>query len=367
MKIINVVGARPNFVKIAPLVREMAKHEQINELLVHTGQHYDDAMSQDFFDELRISKPDIHLEIGSGSHAEQTAGVMIEFEKTLKKESPDLVVVVGDVNSTMACAIAATKLNIHVAHVEAGLRSRDMTMPEEVNRMVTDTISDLLFATSEQGVLNLQKEGVSEQRIHLVGNIMIDTLMSQRAVAEALTTYESMGVGKGDYALVTMHRPKNVDDAATLESMLGILQKVGEKIPIVFPAHPRTMARIKEFGLSSLVSQKPGDGPVFCCGPVKYTELMNLQMNAKLVLTDSGGIQEETTVLGVPCLTMRDNTERPETVAVGTNVIVGRDEARILENVAAVLAGTFKRGSVPPLWDGHTAERIVSVLLGSGL
>lgn len=363
MKIVNVIGTRPNFVKIAPLLKEMRKHRRIVQHLVHTGQHYDDEMSRDLLDDLRIPMPDTYLGIGSGSHARQTAEIMVGFEKVLIKHKPDLVTVVGDVNSTMACAVAAGKLNVRVAHVEAGLRSGDRTMPEEINRIVTDAVADLLFATSEHAVHNLRQEGIAKDRIHLVGNIMIDTLMENRKDAERLGVYEAMGASKGGYVLWTMHRPSNVDDCGALRHLLGVMREIGERIPVVFSAHPRTRVKIKEFGLKKIVAGHPGKGRISYCGPLGYRQLLNLQMNARFVVTDSGGIQEETTVLGIPCLTIRENTERPETVETGTNVLVGQDAGKIMLNAEKILAGRSKKGRIPSLWDGHTAERIVRVLL----
>ncbi|MDM8554064.1 UDP-N-acetylglucosamine 2-epimerase (non-hydrolyzing) [Desulfococcaceae bacterium HSG7] len=378
MKIINVVGTRPNFVKIAPLMKEMRKYKWITPLLVHTGQHYDVSMSQDFFRDLEIPTPDITLEVGSGSHARQTAKIMMRFEKVLLREKPDLVIVVGDVNSTMACAITAKKLLIKTAHVEAGLRSRDMAMPEEINRVVTDAITDYFFTTSKIANENLKAEGADNDKIFHVGNIMIDTLMLHLDAARALDTYTSFGLEKSNYALLTMHRPANVDNKATLENLLGTVNAIGKRMPVIFPAHPRTMMNIKKFGFDNFVNQiqnfhqnrhlnknsltENSCNSIHICSPLKYRELLNLTMNSKFVITDSGGLQEETTVCGVPCLTIRKNTERPETVTIGSNVVVGTEKNTIMENVDSILSGAFKKGGIPELWDGKTAQRIVKVV-----
>lgn len=378
LKIINVVGARPNFIKIGPIMKEMKRHPQIDPILLHTGQHYDVAMSQRFFEDLNIPAPDVNLEVGSGSHAEQTAQIMTRFEKVLMETRPDLVLVVGDVNSTLACTITAKKLLIKVAHVEAGLRSRDMTMPEEINRLVTDVLADYLFTTSEVANKNLESEGVAKNRIFYVGNIMIDTLVAFQEEAEKLNTHAAMGLERGNYVLLTMHRPSNVDDPDTLKSLLETLGIISQRLAVIFPIHPRTEKQIQKFGFDEYVQKlenfsASGLGKrlsihkekhaVYTCPPLGYKALLNLNMNAKLVITDSGGLQEETTVCGVPCLTIRENTERPETVSAGSNVVVGTDRDSILEQFYAVMNGQFKKGSVPPLWDGKTAQRIVRILL----
>ena len=351
MNVINVVGARPNLIKIAPLVEQMKRHPGIRQLLLHTGQHYDDQMSQIFFDDLGIPQPDIYLGVGSGSHAEQTARVMIAFEKALLEHEPDLVVVVGDVNSTLACTITAAKLSIPVAHVEAGLRSFDRAMPEEINRIVTDALSDFLFTTSREAGENLLHEGVPAEKIFFVGNVMIDTLNRHRGRARQLNTPARFGLEPGRYALLTLHRPSNVDNPETFADILDALTAIQCDFPILFPAHPRTVKRISEFGFAQRLDSAPD---LRLVDPLGYLEFLDLMMHAQLVLTDSGGIQEETTILGVPCLTIRENTERPITITEGTNVLVG--EAR------RVLKGEGKAGRVPELWDGRAAERIVSIL-----
>ena len=349
MKIFNVVGARPNFMKIAPIVEEMSKTADLKGILVHTGQHYDEGMSDVFFRELGIPVPDVHLGVGSGTHAEQTARVMVEFEKVCINEKPDLVVVVGDVNSTMACSIVAAKLLIPVAHVEAGLRSFDRTMPEEINRLVTDALSDLLFTTSRDADENLKREGVDPAKIHFVGNVMIDTLLKQRQKAAALDVEKPK-----QYALVTLHRPSNVDDPKVLGPILEALQQISRTMPVLFPIHPRTRKRVIDFGLSM-------DG-IRTLDPLGYLEFLNLESTASVVLTDSGGLQEETTILRVPCLTLRYNTERPVTIEHGTNIMVGPDKARILEAFRRIMNGDWKPSGPPEFWDGHAAQRIVQVI-----
>ena len=359
MKIINVVGARPNLMKIAPLVEEMRRHAGIEQLLVHTGQHYDARLSQVFFDELGIPQPDITLGVGSGSHAEQTARVLVGFEQVLLEHRPDAVVVVGDVNSTLACAITAAKLWVPVAHVEAGLRSLDRRMPEEINRIVTDALSDLLFTTSRDAGDNLAREGIAIEKIHFVGNVMIDTLNKHRVKAAQLDTPARLGLRSGGYALLTLHRPSNVDDPAVFAGILRALTEIQREIPILFPVHPRTVRRLNDFGFAERLAAAPG---LMLIEPQGYLAFLDLMMHARLVLTDSGGVQEETTILGVPCLTLRENTERPETVTEGTNVLVGSDPSRILAEARSVLAGRGKTGRIPELWDGHAAERIVAIL-----
>ncbi len=374
MKIINVVGARPNFMKIAPIHEAMNSFpDEIEHFLVHTGQHYDEKMSKSFFDDLGLPRPDTNLEVGSGSHAEQTGRVMIEFEKVCLERKPDVVVVVGDVNSTMACAVTAKKLGISVAHVEAGLRSRDMSMPEEINRLCTDAICDFLFTADRISDKNLLHEGVAKEKIHFVGNVMIDTLMKHREMAAREEILDKWGIERGQFILLTLHRPSNVDDKGVLESILGALNKIAEKLPIIFPIHPRTMSRVKEFGLKQYLSKIDmvrGFGGSEVRGlwytePLNYLSFLNLTMNAAMVLTDSGGIQEETTVLGVPCITVRPNTERPITCEQGTNVVVGNDPVRLLEEAERVLDGDTRKGRIPEKWDGRAAERIVEVLRSS--
>jgi UDP-N-acetylglucosamine 2-epimerase (non-hydrolysing) len=349
MKILNVVGARPNFMKIAPIVEEMKKTADLDAILVHTGQHYDEGMSDVFFRDLGLPVPDVHLGIGSGSHAEQTARIMVEFEKVCVSERPDLVVVVGDVNSTMACTIVAAKLVIPVAHVEAGLRSFDRTMPEEINRLVTDALSDLLFTTSRDADENLKREGADPAKIHFVGNVMIDTLLKQRQKAAALDVDKP-----NQYALVTLHRPSNVDDPRVLGPILEALQQISRTMPVLFPIHPRTRKHVTDFGLSL-------DG-IRTMEPLGYLEFLNLESTASVVLTDSGGLQEETTILRVPCLTLRRNTERPVTIEHGTNIMVGPDKGRILEAFRRIVNGDWKPSGPPELWDGRAAQRIVQVI-----
>lgn len=360
LKVINVVGARPNFMKVAPIVAAMKKRpETFLPLVVHTGQHYDAAMSDSFFRDLDLPNPDTHLGVGSGSHAAQTAAVMERFEPVVLQEKPDWVLVVGDVNSTIACALVCVKLGIKVAHVEAGLRSRDRTMPEEINRLLTDQIADLLFTPSRDADENLIAEGIPKERICFVGNVMIDSLQKNLAVARALPTHEQLGID-GDYALLTLHRPSNVDGRDSFDRILTALEVISEKLPIVFPVHPRTRKTIAELGLSERVDKIKN---LRLTEPLGYLDFLNLSSSARLVLTDSGGIQEETTALGIPCLTLRENTERPITVEMGTNVIVGTDTAKIIAAANATLNGTAKKPlEQPPLWDGHTSERILDAL-----
>lgn len=363
MKILNVVGARPNFMKMAPIIEAMSRcPEKMEHLLVHTGQHYDEKMSKAFFEDLGMPKPDINLEVGSGSHAVQSGRIMMAFEPVCLQEKPDIVIVVGDVNSTMACTITAKKLGIRVAHVEAGLRSRDMRMPEEINRLCTDVLCDHLFTTDRFANDNLLAEGISKSRIVFVGNVMIDTLVKHRELAARLGTRQKLGLEPGKYATLTLHRPSNVDDRRIFKGILEALHEVSESLPIIFPIHPRTRKMTEEFGLTGYLNTGPEVKGIWPCDPLGYLEFLHLNMNAAVVLTDSGGLQEETTVLGVPCITMRDNTERPVTCEVGTNVIVGNDPARILAAVRDVLDGRHKKGQVPELWDGRAADRIVDWL-----
>ncbi len=358
-KVLLVCGARPNFMKIAPIMSAITRSGKLSPYLVHTGQHYDEKMSKSFFDLLRIPEPDIDLGVGSGSHAEQTAKVMVEFEKVCLKEKPDLVVVVGDVNSTMACTIVAKKLFIPVAHVEAGLRSFDMRMPEEINRMVTDSICDLFFITDPEGDRNLRKSGIDPKDIHFAGNVMIDTLLSNRETAQANPILKDLGVQPGQYCLLTLHRPSNVDDPEALGRLLNALGRIQEKIRIVFPAHPRTLKMMEKFGLLEKFQAMKN---ISVREPSDYHQTLCLNMNSRFVLTDSGGLQEETTVLGIPCITLRENTERPVTVVEGTNEVVGTDPEKILAAVERVLAGEWKKGGKPHGWDGKAGERIVAVL-----
>ena len=363
MKVLNVVGARPNFMKMAPIVAAMNRHPaHFDHLLVHTGQHYDERMSRSFFVDLGLPRPDIDLEVGSASHAEQTARIMVEFERVCLLHRPDLVVVVGDVNSTMACTITAKKLGIRVAHVEAGLRSRDMSMPEEINRLCTDVLSDYLFTTDQLANENLRAEGVSAERIFLVGNVMIDTLLNHRPLASRLTLAADWGLEGRRYATVTLHRPSNVDDAEIFGGILEALSLIARDLPIVFPVHPRTRKMISTFAFERYFSTAPKPEGLWLTDPLGYLELLHLNMNAALVFTDSGGLQEETTVLGVPCLTLRHNTERPITCEVGTNRVIGNKANDIVRHAREVLNGGVGRGRIPEYWDGRTAERIVSIL-----
>jgi len=358
IRVINVVGARPNFMKIAPIIEVMRRRADVfDDLLVHTGQHYDERMSRAFFEDLGIPRPDIDLGVGSGTHAEQTGRVMIAFEKVCIEHRPDLVVAVGDVNSTLACAVTAKKLGIAVAHVEAGLRSRDMTMPEEINRLCTDAVSDFLFTTDEGADENLRREGVGEERIVFVGNVMIDTLLRHRELAARRPGV--CGLPDGAYAVLTLHRPSNVDDAGTLEGILDAVSQIGREVPVVFPVHPRTRERIESFGLGAYLEDESRVRPL---EPLGYLEFLRLLLGARLVLTDSGGLQEETTVLGIPCLTLRFNTERPITCSAGTNVLVGNRTPDILAAAERILQGDTRPGRIPDKWDGRAAERIVDWL-----
>jgi UDP-N-acetylglucosamine 2-epimerase (non-hydrolysing) len=360
IKIANVVGARPNFMKIAPLVDEMKKREEIEPILVHTGQHYDEVMSKLFFDDLGLPKPDIFLGVGSAGHGAQTGKIMIEFERVLQEHKPDAVVVVGDVNSTIACGLVAVKMGIRLAHVEAGLRSYDRTMPEEINRVLTDQISDYLFITERSALRNLLREGIDQEKVFFTGNVMIDSLLKHRARAEKSNIMQELEASPQRYGLVTLHRPSNVDTQENLAKILDALITVQQDLPLIFPVHPRTRKMLQVFGLEEKVQQADN---LKLTDPLGYLDFLKLMAHAKLVLTDSGGIQEETTVLGVPCITMRENTERPITVEAGTNVVIGNSPDRIVEESNGILAGHGKKGKPPELWDGHAAERIVSILL----
>jgi UDP-N-acetylglucosamine 2-epimerase (non-hydrolysing) len=367
MKILNVVGARPNFMKIAPLMREMRRHPEIVPMLVHTGQHYDVAMAGQFFRDLEITPPDVSLDVGSGSHAFQTAEVMKRIEPVMEKERPDLVIVVGDVNSTLAAAVTAAKLRIPVAHVEAGLRSFDRTMPEEINRIVTDAVSTLLFVSEESGVQNLLAEGVDRKRVFFVGNVMIDSLEASRRMWAQSTICEKLGVSKGRYGVMTLHRPSNVDDPATLQRLLRAIAEVSQTFPVIFPVHPRTRKQLEAHDeLRILVSfdhATAGPRGIHCTEPFGYIDFMRLVSGARVVLTDSGGIQEETTAMGVPCLTLRENTERPVTISHGTNRLVGVNPDKILQAAREALDSPVAPPPPPPLWDGMAAQRIVNILL----
>jgi UDP-N-acetylglucosamine 2-epimerase (non-hydrolysing) len=358
-RIFLIVGARPNFMKMAPLYFALAGTKDLEPVIVHTGQHYDYAMSQAFFEDLELPEPHYFLGAGSGSHAEQTARIMIEFERVLLADPADLVVVFGDVNSTLACSLTAKKLLTPVAHVEAGLRSFDLTMPEEINRMVTDTLSDLLFTPSPDGDANLVAEGVEDGRIHRVGNIMIDslvTVLGRITQDQHLAILRERGLQQGRYVLVTLHRPSNVDDPQSLAQILDYLGRLSKQVPVVFPIHPRTRKNIETFGIDISPSEA-----LRIVEPVRYREFIALEKNAQFVLTDSGGIQEETTFLGLPCLTLRPNTERPITISQGTNDLADLDN--IEEKSRRILSGGWKSGQVPDLWDGRTTGRILNVLV----
>jgi UDP-N-acetylglucosamine 2-epimerase (non-hydrolysing) len=354
-----IAGARPNFMKIAPLVEELERTPGMEFLLVHTGQHYDEKMSDLFFRQLGLPQPDINLEVGSGSHAVQTADIMKAFEPVLLEEKPDAVLVVGDVNSTIACGMVAVKLGVPLIHVEAGLRSGDRTMPEEINRILTDAISDLLFCTEQSGVDNLLREGVSEDKVHLVGNVMIDTLLKNRPRFAESSILEELGLTPEAFAVLTLHRPSNVDDPDVLSGLLDALDIVQRDMPVIFPVHPRTRNRLGEFGLGDRVEAMSN---LRLIDPIGYLDFQQLVSSARIVLTDSGGIQEETTALGVPCLTLRANTERPVTVSHGTNRLVGMDPQAIVKAYREAMSDT-RPARTPPFWDGHAAERIVRVIL----
>ena len=357
MKIVAIVGARPNFMKIAPLMWEIQRRKDVSAKLVHTGQHYDEKMSHLFFEQLRIPKPDIDLEVGSASHAVQTAEVMKRLEPVLVGERPDVVLVVGDINSTLAGAVVAAKLGVPVAHVEAGLRSGDRRMPEELNRLMTDAISDFLFVSERSGVDNLKREGTPDARVFFVGNVMIDTLFAMREQFERSTVLDELGLAarEGDYAVLTLHRPSNVDDPAVFSELLGALAELQAKMPIVFPVHPRTRSKMGAIDLPSMPN-------LILTDPLGYLDFMKLVAHSRMVLTDSGGIQEETTVLKIPCLTLRSNTERPATISDGTNILVGTDANKVQDAWKSVLSGSPIASRVPELWDGKAAGRILDVL-----
>ena len=352
MLVLHVVGARPNFMKAHPVYRALSRRPRVEQVIVHTGQHYDFNMSDVFFQELGMPAPDVNLQVGSGSHAQQTAEIMSRFEPVVLERRPDLVLVYGDVNSTVAAALVCSKLMIRVGHVEAGLRSFDRTMPEEINRLLTDQLADLLFTPSADGNRNLAKEGVAADKVHLVGNVMIDTLVQMLPAARQRLSRDL----PERFVLVTLHRPGNVDDTAWLSSMMAVLSRVSSDLPVLFPMHPRTRQRLAEAGTGA---QANG---LRILDPLPYLDFLGLQTRATAVVTDSGGIQEETTFLGVPCLTVRENTERPVTIEVGTNVLVGRDLGRLQSELQRVLKGERQQAAVPPLWDGHAAERIAEIV-----
>ena len=358
MKILSVVGARPNFMKVAPLHRALEQNDRFQSKIVHTGQHYDEQMSDVFFRQLELPRPDVYLGVGSGSHAQQTARIMTAFEAVVQEEQPDLVVVVGDVNSTLACALVANKMNVQVAHVEAGLRSGDRGMPEEINRLVTDRIADQLFVTEQSGVDHLHQEGVADEKIFFVGNLMIDSLVQFREKAAETSVFEELGLEAREYALMTMHRPANVDHEEGVRKLLRAIRGIAAERPVVFPMHPRTRSRFEEFGLEGALMSIDG---LRVLEPLGYLEFLRLMEKAAVVVTDSGGIQEETTFLGVPCLTLREHTERPVTIERGTNELLPLNPSQVVRRVRAV-AGTELSAERPPYWDGRTAERIVRVL-----
>ena len=369
IKLLSVVGARPNFMKIAPIVDELKKFPDIEHCLVHSGQHYDELLSGHFFTDLGLPKPDVNLQTGSGSHAVQTAEIMKRIEPIFLDYKPQMVLVVGDVNSTIAAALTAVKLGIGVAHIEAGLRSFDMTMPEEINRKLTDAVSSLLFVTEQSGVENLKHEGVPDERIFLVGNVMIDCLLRHRALATKSRIHDRLGVRKNGsgcrpYGVLTLHRPSNVDDPTTLQGILSAVSALAVELPVFFPIHPRTRKNIEGFGLVRyLATAAEGDSSgIVPIDPLGYLDFLSLTDRARIVLTDSGGVQEETTVLGVPCLTLRENTERPATVEQGSNQVVGVDSDRILAAAQYILQKPAPESQSPPLWDGKAAPRIVAIL-----
>ncbi|TKJ41567.1 UDP-N-acetylglucosamine 2-epimerase (non-hydrolyzing) [candidate division LCP-89 bacterium B3_LCP] len=361
LRVFNVVGARPNFIKIAPILKEMFSYpDLIDPVLINTGQHYDQEMVDFFFADLDIPKPDISLGVGSGSHAQQTAKVMMEFEPVCLEREPDLILVVGDVNSTLACSLVGSKLGIKIAHVESGLRSFDRAMPEEINREVTDLLSDFLFTTSSEARDNLSRLGIPEDRVFFVGNVMIDSLNLNMPRARQRTIIKDLGLQNTDFSLMTLHRPSNVDDYEIFSRLLGAIDKIQKRIKLIFPAHPRTVKNIEKLGLSKKVAKMKN---LQIVSPLGYLDFLALMDKSKFVLTDSGGLQEETTVLGVPCLTLRKNTERPVTITVGTNILVGLDADRIVEEADKALNGKAKMGSIPPLWDGYASQRIVKNLI----
>jgi UDP-N-acetylglucosamine 2-epimerase (non-hydrolysing) len=359
-----VVGARPNFMKMAPLLRAFERYSALRPVLIHTGQHYDENLSEVFFKQLGMPPPDVHLDVGSGNHGSQTARVLERFEEVLQREAAagrcfDRVVVVGDVNSTMAAALAAVKLGIPVAHVEAGLRSFDRSMPEEINRIVADSVADMLFVSEPVGMENLRREGHADSQLHLVGNVMIDTLMWMLTQARSGDTLSRQGLRPGNYGVVTLHRPSNVDTPETLSRLLEVLMEASRQLPLVFPIHPRTKRCIERFGLADTLGRAES---IVQLPPLGYLDFLALTSQARVIVTDSGGLQEESTVLGIPCLTVRPNTERPITVDEGTSTLVGNDPDKLRQCLRAVFDGSYKQGRRPALWDGHTADRIAAIV-----
>lgn len=360
-KIISVVGARPNFMKMAPVHRAFQKyHGEVQHLICHTGQHYDDKMSKVFFDDLELPKPDFYLGVGSGTHAQQTAKVMVEFEKVLNEQHPDLIIVYGDVNSTIACALTAVKLGIKVAHVEAGLRSFDRSMPEEINRVLTDSISDFLFVSEKSGIENLKHEGIGDKKIFFVGNVMIDSLIHFLPKIEKSAILNNYGLAPEKYIVVTLHRPSNVDDAKNLSPVVEFLNSVAKQSEIIFPVHPRTKLSLERNGFKKQLASN-----IKIVDPIGYLDFVKLMKESRLVITDSGGIQEETTYLGVQCITLRDNTERPITTEIGTNHLIGTDLNAVALKVVHLLNGEKKVGEKPELWDGKASDRITAGLVNS--
>jgi UDP-N-acetylglucosamine 2-epimerase (non-hydrolysing) len=357
--IFNIVGARPNFMKIAPIQRCMLQSNRLKPILIHTGQHYDKAMSKVFFDDLEMPQPDHYLGVGSGSHAQQTASIMIALEKAMLEYKPDAILVVGDVNSTIAAAIVAAKLLIPIIHIEAGLRSFDRTMPEEINRILTDSLADYLFITEDTAQNNLLNEGVHPSKIFFVGNVMIDSLYYFRKKAQQSNILENLKLNGNFYTVLTLHRPSNVDMENIFTGIIDALDEIQQQIPIIFPIHPRTKKMIEAFKMGKRITEMKNFQLI---EPLGYLDFLNLMINARFMLTDSGGIQEETTALSIPCLTLRENTERPVTVELGTNIIVGMNATRIKEESFKIINGNSKHGTIPPLWDGKAAERIVEVL-----
>jgi UDP-N-acetylglucosamine 2-epimerase (non-hydrolysing) len=368
MRILTVVGTRPNFVKVAPLLGEMSRHPDVETILVHTGQHYDHEMSRAFFEDLEIPEPHVNLEVGSGTAVTQTAEIMLRLERVMEETQPDVVVVVGDVNSTLSAALTVAKMGRPLAHVEAGLRSFDRTMPEEVNRVLTDALADSLFVTEPSGVENLLREGRPREKIYLVGNVMIDALArflpraKRHPIPHELQSPEKSRVDlTGPYGLVTLHRPSTVDNLATFRVIWAALEEIAKEVPLIFPVHPRTQNRMEDAGL--LERLPDASNGVRLVPPMSYLQFLRLQSEATLMITDSGGVQDETTALGIPCLTVRENTERPITLSEGTNLLVGLDGRRLVEEARKVLRGEGKKGHVPKLWDGHASARIVRTLV----